>query len=276
MIYFPNCKINIGLNVVEKRCDGFHNIETLLYPIDLEDILEIRPKATGKTSITVTGLPIDTKSEDDNLCFRAYNLIKKDYPDLPEVNIHLHKLIPMGAGLGGGSSNASFTLKLLNFVFELSLSLEELDNYARKLGSDCPFFIYNIPAFAFNKGDKFSSTTLSLKGKTILLVKPDIFISTAEAYSGVKPKKDEFDLKNIVESMPISQWKHFIKNDFEKSIFHKHKEFQTIKDKLYEKGALYAQMSGSGSTIYGIFDGELTDNEINHFKPSFVYHKTLK
>ena len=276
MIYFPNCKINIGLNVVEKRCDGFHNIETLLYPIPLEDVLEIRPKSNGITSIEISGLPIDTKTNNDNLCIRAYNLLKADYPDLPEVNIHLHKLIPMGAGLGGGSSDASFSLKLLNFVFELNLSLEVLDNYARKLGSDCPFFIYNVPAFAFNKGDDFSPTTLSLRGKTIVLVKPNIFISTAEAYSGVEPKKDEFDLLNIVENLPISQWKHFIKNDFEKSIFPKHKEFQIIKDKLYESGALYAQMSGSGSTLFGIFDRELADNEINQFNDSFVYHKTLK
>jgi len=276
MIYFPNCKINIGLNVVEKRCDGFHNIETLLYPIDLEDILEIRPKATGRTSITVTGLPIDTKSEDDNLCFRAYNLIKKDYPDLPEVDIHLHKLIPMGAGLGGGSSDASYTLKLLNFVFELNLSLERLDDYAQQLGSDCAFFIYNIPSFAYERGDKLSPTTLSLRGKTILLVKPNIFISTSEAYSDICPGRDEFDMLNIIERFPISQWKHFIKNDFEKVIFAKHKEFQEIKDKLYSIGALYSQMSGSGSTMYGIFDRELTEDEIKLFDYPFVCHKTLK
>ena len=164
MIYFPNCKINIGLNVVEKRCDGFHNIETLIYPIGLEDILEIRPKATGRTSITVTGLPIDTKSEDDNLCFRAYNLIKKDYPALPEVDIHLHKLIPMGAGLGGGSSDASYTLMLLNFVFELNLSLGRLDDYAQQLGSDCAFFIQIKPVFATSIGNIFEPIQLSLKG----------------------------------------------------------------------------------------------------------------
>lgn len=276
MIYFPNCKINIGLNVVEKRPDGFHNIETLFYPLPLEDILEIRPKMEGKTVITVTGLPIDTKSGDDNLCVKAYNLIKKDYPDLPEVNIHLHKIIPMGAGLGGGSSDASYTLKLLNFIFELNLSMEQLNNYARSLGSDCAFFIYNIPVFAYERGDKFSPTTLSLKGKTILLVKPNIFISTSEAYGGVTAKRDEFDLLNIVEKFPISQWKYFIKNDFEMSIFAKHKEFQRIKDKLYANGALYAQMSGSGSTMFGIFDRELTENEIKLFDYPFVYHKTLK
>lgn len=276
MIYFPNCKINIGLNVVEKRSDGFHNIETLFYPIPLEDVLEIRPKQEGKTEIIATGLPIESKSSDDNLCIRAYRLIKEDFPDLPEVNIHLHKLIPMGAGLGGGSSDAAFTLKLIDFLFGLNLSLEQLDNYARQLGADCAFFIYNVPAFGFNKGDELSPTTLSLRGKTILLVKPDIFISTKEAYAGVVPMRDEFDLLNILESLPINQWKHFIKNDFEKSIFAKHKEFQKIKDKLYDIGALYAQMSGSGSTMFGIFEGELSQDEINLFNYPFVCQKNLK
>ena len=237
MIYFPNCKINIGLNVVEKRSDGFHNIETLFYPIPLEDVLEIRPKQEGKTEIIATGLPIESKSSDDNLCIRAYRLIKEDFPDLPEVNIHLHKLIPMGAGLGGGSSDAAFTLKLIDFLFGLNLSLEQLDNYARQLGADCAFFIYNVPAFGFNKGD---------------------------------------ELLNILESLPINQWKHFIKNDFEKSIFAKHKEFQKIKDKLYDIGALYAQMSGSGSTMFGIFEGELSQDEINLFNYPFVCQKNLK
>ncbi|MFA7081631.1 MAG: 4-(cytidine 5'-diphospho)-2-C-methyl-D-erythritol kinase [Bacteroidales bacterium] len=276
MIYFPDCKINIGLNVVEKRKDGFHNIETLLYPIPLEDVLEIRPKDIGKTEIVVTGLPIETKTSEDNLCIKAYNLMKEDFPNLPEVSIHLHKLIPMGAGLGGGSSDAAYTLKLIDFLFELNLSLEKLDGYARKLGADCAFFIYNVPSFAFNKGDELSPTTLSLRGKTILLVKPDIFISTAEAYAGIVPMRDEYNLMNIVESLPMSQWRNFIKNDFEKNIFAKHKEFQEIKDKLYEIGAIYAQMSGSGSTMYGIFDRELTENEINLFNYPFVYQKNLK
>lgn len=276
MIYFPNCKINIGLNVVEKRSDGFHNIETLFYPIPLEDVLEIRPKQEGKTEIIATGLPIENNSSGDNLCIRAYRLIREDFPDLPEVNIHLHKLIPMGAGLGGGSSDAAFTLKLIDFLFGLNLSLEQLDNYARQLGADCAFFIYNVPAFGFNKGDELSPTTLSLRGKTILLVKPDIFISTKEAYAGVVPMRDEFDLLNILESLPINQWKHFIKNDFEKSIFAKHKEFQKIKDKLYDIGALYAQMSGSGSTMFGIFEGELSQDEINLFNYPFVCQKNLK
>ncbi len=276
MIYFPNCKINIGLNVVEKRSDGFHNIETLFYPIPLEDVLEIRPKESEETEIVLSGIPIETKSNDDNLCIRAYRLIKADYPELPQVSIHLHKLIPMGAGLGGGSSDAAFTLKLIDFLFGLNLSLEKLDGYARKLGADCAFFIYNVPAFGFNKGDELSPTTLSLRGKTIVLVKPDIFISTKEAYAGIVPMRDEFDLLNIVESLPIKEWRHFVKNDFEKNIFAKHGEFQKIKDKLYDIGALYAQMSGSGSTMFGIFDTELSENEINLFNYPFVCQKSLK
>ncbi len=276
MIYFPTCKINIGLNIIEKRQDGFHNIETLFYPISLNDALEIRPKDEGKTSLVVSGLAIGTKTVDDNLCIKAYNLIKRDFPNIPEVNIHLHKSIPMGAGLGGGSSDATYTLKLLDFLFSLNLSNEDFENYAHQLGSDCAFFIYNIPAYASNKGDTFSPTTLSLKGKTILLVKPDIFISTSEAYANTNPKKDEINLINIVESLPISEWKHFIKNDFENSLFPKHKEFQIIKDKLYDIGAMYAQMSGSGSTMFGLFDRELTENEIKLFDYPFVCQKTLQ
>ncbi len=276
MIYFPNCKINIGLNVVEKREDGFHNIETLLYPIEVEDILEIRPNEKGETSITLTGLPIKTKSNSDNLCIKAYNLLKKDFPDLPNVDIHLHKIIPMEAGLGGGSSDAAFTLQLLNFVFELNLSLVQLDKYAQKLGSDCAFFVYNIPAYAFEKGNRLAPTTLSLRGKSILLVKPNVSISTAEAYQGVVAKESEYDLLNVVESRPIAQWRHLIKNDFEENVFKNYPELKEIKDKLYEIGALYAQMSGSGSTIYGIFDKDLSEDEINLFKYPFVCHKTLK
>lgn len=275
MIYFPNCKINIGLNIIEKRQDGYHNIETLFYPISLSDILEIRPKDDGNTCLTISGLPIETKSIDDNLCIKAYNLLKKDFPNLPQVNMHLHKIIPMGAGLGGGSSDATYTLKLLSYLFSLDLKDEDLENYARCLGSDCAFFIYNIPVYAFNKGDNFIPTKLSLKGKTILLIKPDIFISTKEAYSNISPKKEEINLLNIIEELPIKEWKHFIKNDFENSIFPKHKEFQRIKDKLYDIGAMYAQMSGSGSTIYGLFDREISEDEIKLFDYPFVCQKTL-
>lgn len=276
MIYFPNCKINIGLNVVQKRDDGFHNIETLLYPIDVEDILEIRPNGKEETTLTLTGLPIKAHSSSDNLCIKAYNILKKDFPELPNVDIHLHKIIPMETGLGGGSSDAAFTLQLLNFVFELNLSLVQLDKYAQKLGSDCAFFIYNIPAYAYEKGNRLAPTTLSLRGKSILLIKPDISISTAQAYQGVVAKESEYDLLNIVESRPIVQWRHLIKNDFEENIFKNHPELKEIKDKLYEIGALYSQMSGSGSCIYGIFDKDLSEDEINLFKYPFVCHKTLK
>lgn len=276
MIYFPNCKINIGLNVVEKRGDGFHNIETILYPVEINDILEIRPKANGKTSISVSGIPFENGASADNLCVKAYNLLKKDYPNMPEVEIALHKVIPLQAGLGGGSSDAAYTLQLLNYLFELNLSLVQLDAYAKKLGSDCAFFIYNVPAFAFEKGDMLAPTTLSLRGKTILIIKPDIGISTAEAYAGIVPKRNEYDLLNVVESRPIHSWKHLIKNDFEQHLFKKHTELRVIKDKLYDIGALYAQMSGSGSTIYGIFDKDLTEDEIKTFNYPFVCYKGLK
>jgi 4-diphosphocytidyl-2-C-methyl-D-erythritol kinase len=272
MIYFPNSKINIGLNIISKRNDGFHNIETILYPLSLCDILEVRPKQIGNTSLEVSNMII----EDENLCLKAYNLLKKNYPYLPEVSIHLIKNIPSQAGLGGGSSDAAFTLKLLNSECELNLSELELEKFARELGSDCAFFIYNIPCYAYEKGDKFYNTTLSLRGKTILLVKPNISISTAEAYSEVVAQKTEYNLLNIVENLPIAQWRHFIKNDFEKTLFKKYKELELIKDKMYEIGALYAQMSGSGSTIYGLFDRDLTPDEINLFDYPFVCNRILK
>ncbi|MDR0972303.1 MAG: 4-(cytidine 5'-diphospho)-2-C-methyl-D-erythritol kinase [Bacteroidales bacterium] len=276
MIYYPNCKINIGLNIIEKRDDGFHNIETMFYPVFLEDILEINLSKDKHSTITTTGLDIGNCPNEDNLCYKAYLILKKDYPQIGNVNIHLHKNIPIGSGLGGGSSDCAFTIRMLNDMFSLSLSLTDMEKYAQQLGSDCAFFLYNIPTFAFEKGDSFSSTTLSLKGKTILIVKDDTIINTKDAYKEVQVGKSEINLLNTLEKFPISSWKNFIKNDFEKPIFNMYPHLEKIKEELYSLGALYAQMSGSGSAFYGIFDREITKEEINLLPYSFVEQQILK
>ena len=252
MISFPNAKINIGLFVTEKRIDGFHNLESIFYPIQWNDALEII--SSDKLEFTTTGLTIDGNSE-ENLCMKAYHLLKKDF-QLPPIKAHLHKVIPMGAGMGGGSADAAFMLQLLNSEFNLALSNEKLQSYSRKLGSDCAFFIDNKPVFAFNKGDEFETIHLDLTDKKILCIYPNIHVTTAQAYGGITPKKAPFELKKIAQ-LPISEWKNHIFNDFEKHIFKLHPTLQQIKEDLYSKGALYAAMSGSGSTIYGIFNHEI-------------------
>ncbi len=251
MIVFPNSKINIGLNIVEKRADGFHNIETIMYPIELNDILEI--ELSNKTIFKNTGIIIDSKS-DDNLCIKAYKLLQKDY-NINDVNIHLHKIIPYGAGLGGGSSDATFTLKLLNQKFNLNLSNDSLYKYTSQLGSDCSFFINNKAVFAYQKGDVFKNIDLDLSGYKIVLIKPDFAVSTKIAYSNIKAKKAKHSLKDLIK-LPIIEWKNYIKNDFEENVFNIYPEIKKIKDYLYKKGALYASMSGSGSSVFGIFDSK--------------------
>jgi 4-diphosphocytidyl-2-C-methyl-D-erythritol kinase len=248
MINFPNAKINIGLNITERRPDGYHNLETIFYPVQIKDALEVIE--APELSFESSGLEIPGRME-DNLCVKGYHLIKKDF-DLPPVKIHLHKNIPIGAGLGGGSADAAFFIRLLNDKFNLDLTIDQQLNYARKLGADCAFFIENKPVFAFEKGDEFETIKLDLSGYSIALVMPDIHISTSEAYSGVKPtpvKQSLFDL--IYE--PIGEWKNFIKNDFENSIFKNHLEIRGVKAALYEAGAIYASMSGSGASVFGIF-----------------------
>lgn len=252
MIAFPNAKINIGLNIIEKRKDGFHNIESIFYPIfDLVDVLEIiELKKKTTSSFSSSGILIPGELE-DNLCLKAYYLLKKEY-NLPNVAIHLHKAIPIGAGLGGGSSDAAFTLKILNTLFKLNLSEEKLMFFARKLGSDCAFFIKNKPVFAYEKGDEFIDVNLDLSDYKIKINYPNIHIGTAEAYAGLTPTQPSFCLKKI-EQLSIDLWKDKIKNDFEVSIFPKNKKIETQKKLFYKQGAIYASMTGSGSAVYGIF-----------------------
>ncbi|MFP4526478.1 MAG: 4-(cytidine 5'-diphospho)-2-C-methyl-D-erythritol kinase [Bacteroidales bacterium] len=252
MITFPNAKINIGLFVTERRNDGFHNIETIFFPLNFTDILEIQNiHEQEKTTFINTGIPVDANPL-DNLCYKAYKKLKEDY-NLPPVSIHLHKLIPFGSGLGGGSSDAAYSLYTLNSIFNLKLSSSDLSAYAEEIGSDCPFFLYNKPAYAYEKGNRLSSVSLNLKGYYILLVVPEIQVSTKLAYKNVIPHKRDSSLKTIIENTPVAQWKNTIINDFEKSIFKHYPVLQEIKKRLYDSGAEFAAMSGSGSGMFGIF-----------------------
>ena len=251
MIAFPNAKINLGLNIIRKRPDGFHDLETVFYPVSLCDALEIIKTPKKPTALDLSGLGISGNVK-NNLCFRAYELLKNDF-DLEEVKIHLHKVIPMGAGLGGGSSDAAQTLILLNKLFNLELSQTQLLNYASKLGADCSFFILNRPVFAYERGDKFKEVNLKLEGYHLVIIKPEIHINTSDAFAEAEigTKKDLL-LKNI--SLPITEWKEAVKNDFEKNIFEKYPEIAQIKNELYKNGAVYASMSGSGSAVYALFN----------------------
>jgi 4-diphosphocytidyl-2-C-methyl-D-erythritol kinase len=256
MISFPNCKINLGLNIIGKRSDGYHEINSILYPIPLEEILEIIPiSGQGKCKFSTTGLTIPGDPA-TNLCIKAYEIMNCEF-DLPSVHIHLHKLLPMGGGLGGGSSDAAETIKLLNKLFDLQLNSEAMKLLAAQLGSDCPFFIENVPQIATGRGELLSPITISLKGYHLLLINDGTHVSTKEAYAGVQPKPASIDLRELPNSS-IENWKHILVNDFEESVFNSHPHLKKIKKQLYEEGAIYAAMSGSGATLYGVFS-ELPD-----------------
>ena len=270
MITFPNAKINIGLNITEKRSDGYHNLETIFYPIDLCDSLEF--VQNDETQFNCTGLKIEGEPE-NNLILKAYKQLKEEF-NLPNIDIHLHKAIPMGAGLGGGSADAAFMLKMLNDEFKLGLSSQELEQKATKLGADCAFFINNKPTLAKGIGNIFEPTTINLSGYHIVLIKPEVHVSTAEAYGGCKPQRWATPLEEAIKQ-PISEWKDYIFNDFEKTVFIAHPELAEIKDMLYAKGAVYAAMSGSGSTIYGLFENTINDKFTTNIE-SQIYYLQLK
>lgn len=260
MISFPHPKINIGLYITNRRADGFHDLETIFYPVEnKKDTLEIELLERGVTAVMTTPSTLQIEPE-ENLCFRAYSLLKKKFL-LPEVKITLTKEIPIGAGLGGGSADAAFTLKMLNEMFALGLSKAELKEYAIALGSDVPFFIENRPVFATGRGEIMEPISLDLSHKVITIVKPDIFISTKEAYANVTPKPASFDLRKI-DQLPIQEWRAVIKNDFEETIFKKHPLLQAIKEELYRKGADYSSLSGSGSALYAIADHEIEIDDL--------------
>jgi 4-diphosphocytidyl-2-C-methyl-D-erythritol kinase len=249
MITYPNAKINIGLNITERRADGYHNLETIFYPVKINDALEVIESA--QLSFESSGLEIPGRME-DNLCVKGYHLLKKDF-NLPPVTIHLHKHIPIGAGLGGGSADAAFFITLMNKKFELGLSVEDMQEYARILGADCAFFIENRPVFAFDRGDEFEPVKLDLSNYKIVVVMPPVQISTSEAFRGVKPMPVKDSLMELIY-LPVKEWRKYIKNDFEESIFKNNAEIRGVKASLYEAGALYASMSGSGSSVFGIFE----------------------
>ena len=257
MIVFPGAKINIGLHVVSRRPDGYHNLETVFYPVPLFDILEMAE--SEKTEIGFSGIQIDGDAE-NNLIMKAYRLLQKEF-DLPPVRFHLHKNIPPGSGLGGGSSNAAFTLKMLNSHFQLQLSNESLKKYAVQLGADCPFFIGNEPAIATGIGDILRPLPVDLSGYRLVLVMPGIPINTARAYENITPSKPGFDLEKIA-GISVEQWKDVVVNDFEKTVFSRHPEIEKWKNTLYELGALYASMSGSGSALFAFFSNLPADLNI--------------
>lgn len=250
MISFPNAKINLGLQITGKLSNGYHEINTCLYPIPLYDVLEAVP--AKKTSFESSGIEIPGDNK-QNLVLKAYQLLKKDF-QLPELNIHLLKQIPMGAGLGGGSADAAFMLKMLSDEFQLFLDDLILEEYASQLGSDCPFFIQNIPAIGSGTGIELEPITLDLSGNHLILINPGLHIGTEEAYAGVSLKTPDYDLGTLLETKDFTAWKESLVNDFELSVFERYPLLSELKSQLYDNGACYAAMSGSGSTIFGIFN----------------------
>ncbi|MDD3037216.1 4-(cytidine 5'-diphospho)-2-C-methyl-D-erythritol kinase [Bacteroides sp.] len=274
MITFPNAKINLGLSITEKRPDGYHNLETVFYPVALEDALEIQTstKEDKKFNLYQYGLEIIGNPE-DNLAVKAYLLLDKKY-HLSPIDIHLYKHIPSGAGLGGGSADAAFMLKLLNEHYQLKLSDNELEIYAAILGADCAFFIRNVPTFAEGIGNKFSPISLSLKGYQIIIIKPDVFVSTREAFSNIDPHYPKYPVKEVIKR-PIKEWKSLLINDFEASVFPQHPVIREIKEELYAQGAIYASMSGSGSSVFGLFEPEYSIPPINIEENVFCFKGKL-
>jgi len=270
MIGFPNAKINIGLNITEKRNDGFHNIETVMYPVPLTDALEF--VESGSLRFDCSGLPVEGNPQ-QNLVIKAYSVLKAKF-DLPPVHIHLHKNIPMGAGLGGGSSDGAFMLKMLNGYFNLGLQNDELEEYAAELGSDCAFFIKDEPVFACGKGEILKPVDFRLPEMYLLLVKPPFGIPTKTAYSNVVPKKNSLPLKTRID-LPVTQWKQNIKNQFEETLFPLYPELAEIKEELYNVGAVFASMTGSGSAIFGLFKSDPRQFLCHFPEASFTFTSRL-
>ncbi len=268
MIVFPNAKINLGLKIRRKRDDGFHDIETLFIPVALKDILEIAPSKNNVVELKTTGLPVSCMQE-ENLVFRAAALMQKKY-HLPGINMHLHKMIPMGAGLGGGSADASFAILLINRIFNLGLSTESLINIAAEMGSDCPFFILNKPCLGTGKGEILHPLDVPvIKDLSVVIVKPDIFISTKAAYAGVTPDAESEPITDVLNQR-LDLWKSRMINDFEASLSNTYPQIEEIKLKLYALGAEYASLSGSGAALYGLFR-DIPDNLKDAFSDCFVW-----
>jgi len=273
LISFPNAKINIGLNVIEKRPDGFHNLESIFIPIlGLYDVLEVIPLTKNeKLQFESSGLQIGAKTT-DNLVIKAYNLLKNQFA-LPPVKIHLHKIIPSGAGLGGGSSDAAFMLKMLNEMFKLSIETPELLSLAEQLGSDCPFFIENECVYVTEKGQIMEKVDFFLPTSYFVIVKPPIHVPTKDAFANIIPQKPEKSLLEIIGKLP-KEWKNFAKNDFETTVFEKYPEIEKIKNELYHLGAEFASMTGSGSAVFGIFPHQIDLK--NQFPNCFLWSDYIR
>ena len=270
---FPIAKINIGLYVTRRREDGYHDLETIFYPIPLHDNLSIAPlkMSDAPYQLQTAGHRIEGRAE-DNLIVKVYQQLAEEF-QLPPLDIYLYKRIPMGAGLGGGSSDAAAMIKLLNDTYDLGLSTEDMERRVARLGADCAFFVQGKPAFATGIGDILSPIELSLSGMHLVLVKPDIFVSTKEAYGGIVPATPEHDLRKAIQA-PITEWRHTVSNDFEKNVFRLHPEIAAIKQTLYDMGAVYASMSGSGSTVFGLFPHAVEEAE-RVFDDCFVWQSKL-
>lgn len=266
MITFPIAKINLGLNVVEKRPDGYHNLETVFYPVGIKDALEVYEMdkdfpSDADCDLKVTNIHIEG-DEQRNLVCRAYQLLKQDFPTMPRVHAHLYKGIPTQAGMGGGSSDCGFMITLLDEMFHLGLTEQQMIDYAARLGADCAFFIFNKPCYAEGIGEKLQPIGLSLKGWYLAVVRPAIPVSTKEAFSLITPQYPPQNCRDIV-MQPVETWRDALTNDFEKSVFTLHPEIGAIKDRLYDMGAVYAAMSGSGSSLYGLFRQPVSLDEFN-------------
>lgn len=252
MVVFPNAKINLGLRITSKRGDGFHNLDTVFYPIQLFDVLEIgQDHKKREPSLVITGKEILGASE-NNLCVKAFTLIHKDFPQVSGIQIHLHKSIPMGAGMGGGSADGAFMITLLNNFFKLNLSEEKMMDYALQLGSDCPIFIKNKPCYATGRGEVLEEIDIDLSKYYFLIVSPFIHVSTADAFGNISPNPFIKTCKEVV-LQSIETWKDQLINDFENGVFQHHPSLKNIQEELYHLGAIYASMTGTGSTLYGIF-----------------------
>lgn len=262
MIAFPNCKINLGLHITRKRPDGYHDLETVFYPLPLRDVIEVIASPVSvqgfplhenanDVELILSGLPVQGNPA-DNLCVQAWRLLKKDFPQLPPIQLYLHKAIPMGAGLGGGSADAAFTLQLLNNKCRLGLSREQLLDYALQLGSDCPFFIINQPCIATGRGEWLQTLPLDLSAWSFLLVYPEVHINTKWAFEQITPTPPANPISEVIRQ-PVHTWKNALVNDFEAPVCRLHPALQNIKESLYTAGAVYASMTGSGSSFYGIF-----------------------
>lgn len=260
MISFPNSKINLGLHILHKRPDGFHNLETVFYPVAIKDALEIienKEPGAAALSWSSSGNSIEGKQE-DNLCIKAFQLLKKDYPQLPNIRMHLHKNIPSGAGLGGGSADAAFSLQLLNSKFGLAITPEKMQEYAVQLGSDCPFFLVNKPCLATGRGEILKPVELDFSAYKILVVNPGIHVNTGWAFGQLHLSGQNEESLNTIVQLPVNEWKQRLVNDFETPVFAAYPAIKQIKESLYRHGAIYAAMSGSGSSVYGIFEKEIT------------------